>query len=437
MRAFALACFIFLSGIASGPGMARAVASGTVEPGAVEPTVILLSFDGVRHDYPDRAPLPALERLARDGVRAEALTPIFPSNTFPNHVALATGTHADRHGIVGNRFLDPERGEYDYSADAGFLEAEPLWVAAERQGIPSASFFWVGSETDWRGQGARHRMTPFDSEIPESTKVDQILAWLDLPAEERPRLVMSWWHGADSAGHRSGPDSSRTRAQLAGQDSELLRLIEALDARSAWAHTSLLVVSDHGMIAAEEGIDLSAALDEAGIPGRVLSAGGVAVIWLDDPGRAAEARDRVAAVPGVRAWLSGDVPESLRFRHPTRTGHVVAMTDPPRMLTRRSSRVNRWRAISRFFGNRVGTHGYDPAEVPEMGGILLGMGRGIPAGLRPGRLHVTQVAATVAHLLGIDPPAQSEGARIEGIGEAPSGMTPDGVGTTGGPTRTP
>ena len=32
-------------------------------------------------------------------------------------------------------------------------------------------------------------------------KVDQILAWLDLPAEERPRLILSWWHGADAAGH--------------------------------------------------------------------------------------------------------------------------------------------------------------------------------------------------------------------------------------------
>ena len=205
------------------------------------------------------------------------------------------------------------------------------------------------------------------------------------------------------------------------------------------ATPALLVVSDHGMIAAEEGIDLSLALDEAGIEGRVLSGGGVAVLWLDDPSRAAEARDRVAEVPGVRAWLAGEVPESLRFRHPTRTGHVVAVTDPPRMLTRGGSTLNRWRAISRIFGNRVGTHGYDPESVPEMGGILLGMGRGIPAGLRPGRLHVTQVAATVAHLLGIDPPAAAEGVRIPGIGDA-DGATHDGVGAPGvapEPVRTP
>ena len=72
-----------------------------------DPTVILLSFDGVRHDYLDRGGLPALERIARTGARARSLTPVFPASTFPSHVALATGAHADRHGIVGNRFYDP------------------------------------------------------------------------------------------------------------------------------------------------------------------------------------------------------------------------------------------------------------------------------------------------------------------------------------------
>ncbi len=43
---------------------------------AVEPSVILLSWDGTRWDYPDRVKLPGLERVARDGVRAERLLPV-------------------------------------------------------------------------------------------------------------------------------------------------------------------------------------------------------------------------------------------------------------------------------------------------------------------------------------------------------------------------
>jgi predicted AlkP superfamily pyrophosphatase or phosphodiesterase len=191
--------------------------------------VIVLSWDGTRWDYPDRIELPALDRLAREGVRAERMIPVFPASTFPNHVSLATGTYVDRHGIVANRFRDTDRGTYSYSDDASWIEAEPVWVTAERQGVRAASFFWVGAQTDWNGVGATHRVTPFSSRTPESKKVDQILDWLDLPEPERPHLILSWWHGADSVGHRYGPDHARVARALTGQDAELERLLRGLD----------------------------------------------------------------------------------------------------------------------------------------------------------------------------------------------------------------
>ncbi len=390
------------------------------EAGGAEPTVIVLSFDGLRHDYLDRDPgLAALGRMAREGARAESLVPVFPSSTFPNHVSLATGAHADRHGIVANRFHDPELGEFDYGNDARFLDAEPLWAAAERQGVRAAVYFWVGSETDWRGVGATHRVAPFDGTVGEREKADQILAWLDLPEPERPRLVMSWWHGADKMGHRHGPDHENTRAQLAGQDRELLRLLEALDAREAWSHTTLLVVSDHGMAAVTEAIDAAAGLEAAGIRGRVMQGGGYAMVYLDDPTAAAEAATTLDAMDGVDAWTTARIPEALRFRHPTRVGHVVATTRPPVMLTRSGSSLNRWRQASSLWGGVVGTHGYDPT-LPDMGASLFALGRGVPAGTKLPRVNVIDVAPTVAALLGIGPPAQSEGRAIPGLGAAPA-----------------
>lgn len=372
------------------------------------PTVILLSLDGVRHDYLDRGAgkLPALTRIARQGARAEALVPVFPSSTFPNHVTLATGTHPDRHGIVANRFFDRQRepGDFDYANDASWIEAEPLWVAAERQGVRAASFFWVGSETDWRGAGASHRRAPFDSGVAESEKVDQILAWLDLPTTERPRLVLSWWHGADSAGHRFGPDAPETLRQLAGQDRELGRLLKGLDARGAWAATTLLVVSDHGMasLAPGERIDARKVLRERGIGARVIPAGGLAHVFLEDASHGKLAREALAALPGVRAYPGDALPAELRYAHPHRTGDLVAVTDPPRYFG--SSRLLR-RLEPR------GGHGYEPSH-PSMAGVFLALGRAVRPGLRLGRVRALDVAATAAALLGIDPPRQSEGNSI-------------------------
>jgi predicted AlkP superfamily pyrophosphatase or phosphodiesterase len=388
---------------------------------ATRPVVVLLSLDGVRHDYPERGGLPAFARMMREGARAEALVPVFPSTTFPNHVSLATGTYPDRHGIVANRFLDPELGEFDYGNDARFLDAEPLWAAAERQGVRAAVFFWVGSETDWRGVGASHRKAPFDSAVRERDKVEQILAWLDLPEPERPGLVMSWWHGADSMGHRFGPDAAPTMRQLRGQDAELLRLIEALDARDAFAFTTLLVVSDHGMIAVTETLDAGAVLEAAGIRARVLQGGAYAHVHLHDPGEREAAVAALAAVPGVSAMAAEEIPEALRCRHPTRNGHVVAFTDPPRMLSRASGNLARWTRVRAAVGSAVGTHGYDPAVHPEMDGILLAMGRGVAPGARLGRVRAIDVAPTAARLLGIAPPRHAEGTPIAGLGEATPG----------------
>jgi len=392
--------------------------STSVDAGA-DPVVILLSMDGVRHDYPDRGELPSLERMARDGVRAAALVPVFPSSTFANHVSLATGTHADRHGIVANRFFDPELGEFDYGNDASFIEAEPLWVAAERQGIKAACFFWVGSETDWQGVGASYRRAPFDSSIGEAEKVRQILEWFDKPAAQRPGLIVSWWHGADKSGHRFGPESDRTTDQLRQQDSVLGTLLRALDQRDAWAETTLIVVSDHGMAIVTESLDAGALLRKAGIGTRVVSAGASALVYLDDPAQTDAAVDALRGIDGVRAFPSGQVPEGLRYRHPTRTGHVVVLTDPPRMLSRSSSGLNRWRRISSVFGNTIGTHGYDPKAHPEMGAIFFAVGRGVPPGASLGSVRSIDVAPTVTRLLGIDPPRHAEGAPISSIAPPP------------------
>jgi predicted AlkP superfamily pyrophosphatase or phosphodiesterase len=383
---------------------------------AAEPTVILLSWDGTRWDYPDRVKLPALERVAREGVRAERLLPVFPTSTFPNHVSLATGAHVDRHGIVGNVFFEPERGLYRYSADANWINAEPVWVAAERQGVRTASFFWVGSETDWRGAGTTYRRTPFDDETPESEKVDQVLAWLDLPETERPRLIVSWWHGADATGHRVGPDDPDVTDDLVGQDAELARLLAELDRREAWAYTTLLIVSDHGMARVEETVDPGEALDDAGIEAEVNPLGGFGYIELEDPAQLAQALEVLARVEGIDAYASDELPEALHARYPGRTGDITVIATPPLALWRPYTLATRlYVAVRGLFGGAFGMHGYLPSH-PDMHAIFYAMGRGVPGDLELGEVRVIDVAPTVSQLLGIEPPRDAEGQPIAGVG---------------------
>jgi hypothetical protein len=104
---------------------------------------------------------------------------------------------------------------------------------------------------------------------------------------------------------------------------------------------------------------------------------------------------------------------------------VVLLAEPPLALMDPWTRFDFWRRVSSLWGGETGVHGYDPDATPEMRGIFFAIGRGVPAGARLGGVRALDVAATVARLLGIAPPAQNEGAPIEEIGAGQSGSDPD------------
>ena len=74
--------------------------------------VVMLSLDAFRWDYSTLTNTPNLDKIAKEGVKAKALIPCYPSKTFPNHYSMATGLHPDHHGIVMNSFYDSTLGYY-------------------------------------------------------------------------------------------------------------------------------------------------------------------------------------------------------------------------------------------------------------------------------------------------------------------------------------
>jgi predicted AlkP superfamily pyrophosphatase or phosphodiesterase len=371
-------------------------------PSLAEPpsTVILISLDGTRPIDLERDPdLTHFAELRRRGARASRMLPVFPTNTFPNHVTLVTGVAPDVHGIVNNSFVDPERGEFDKEADPTWLLAEPLWSLLAKQGVTSASFHWVGSEGPWTsGRGPRY-WKPFDESVPANEKFDQVLAWLSGP-EPRPRLITVWLKGADGPGHRKGIGTPEARRALFAQDQAVGKLVAALDARGAFAHTTLLIVSDHGMSPVRRRIDLSAALRSAGVKGEVSGAGGMATIRVEKgEGQGFVAQSvAVARRLGLEAWPREETPRDLHARHP-RFGDVVVIA--PVGVAIQSARTP----------PMYGVHGYRP-EDPWMGALFMAVGRGAPPGAELGELSSLDVAPTILRLLGLEVPAGMPGRPI-------------------------
>jgi len=297
-----------------------------------EATVIVISMDGMRHDISKISDLDAFERIATMGLKAEHLIPVYPSTTYPGHVSLATGVYPDQHGILHNSFYDSKEGYFNYPDQGDLIDVPPIWVLAEQAGIPAAVFFWVGSETDWNDVGASFRKAPFDESVSEETKIKQITEWLDLDDKARPRLIMSYWDGIDIIAHQEGPTGPLIKKQILRQNHLLRELLNEIDKRDAWDYISLFVVSDHGMTEVSNYIMLGDLIKQSGIEITASSGPAVAHLFMDQKTKV-PALSFFSKQANIQAYDKHDLPKSFHLNHPTRTGDIVLITDPPNMFT--------------------------------------------------------------------------------------------------------
>ena len=373
-------------------------------------TVVLISMDGTRPSDLTPEQLPSLVELGKKGLRAEALVPVDPANTFPSHVSLVTGVRPEEHRLVNNVFIDPVRGRFTRDAIHTWIESEPIWSIAERHGIPTASFYWVGSEGPWKDGPGPSIWKKFSSRTLEKTKVNQILKWLAIedPAR-RPRLITSWFHGADHAGHVSGPGTDAVAASLAPQDVQIARLVREMEKRGLFASTTLIFVSDHGMALAGERVNLGQRLRAAGLKVSLLGIGGFSIGVFKEGQRSEATMARaieVAREAGLEAWPRREAPESWHVGDP-RFGDFVVRAPIGTAIVGAMTLID-------------GFHGYS-ASAPEMAGILVARGRGVRAGTRIGRVSSLAIAPTILELLGLPIPSQMKESPIP---EISSGFSP-------------
>ncbi|CAI5469576.1 unnamed protein product [Closterium sp. Yama58-4] len=105
-------------------------------------------------------------------------------------------------------------------------------------------------------------------------RVDQVLAWLDLPSPLRPSFLSLYFEEPDESGHLGGPDTPLVAAAVKRVDDVLGRLLTGLDQRSMTNDVNLLLVSDHGMLTTCKSRAISLEQFEPFIPG-------LSPAWID------------------------------------------------------------------------------------------------------------------------------------------------------------
>jgi choline-sulfatase len=223
--------------------------------------VLIVTLDTTRADrlpaygY-QSASMAALDRLAREGVVFDRATTVAPL-TLTAHTSLFTGLYPTRHGVRDNADapLDPAHPTLaDVLKGHGFRTAAFVGssVLDARRGL-SRGFDVYGDV------GAVDARTPGKLRRPGNEVVDAALAWLDA-ADNSPFLL--WVHLYDAHAPCGPPEPYRSRyaadpyeGAIAFADSQVARLLGALDARHQLDRTAIVVVADHGESLGQHGED--------------------------------------------------------------------------------------------------------------------------------------------------------------------------------------
>jgi predicted AlkP superfamily pyrophosphatase or phosphodiesterase len=332
---------------------------------------ILVSIDGFRPDYLDRGVTPNLNRLRAAGVFA-AMRPSFPSKTFPNHYALVTGLRPDRNGIVANKMEDPAKPGALFTMETvdpfWWNEATPVWVAAEKAGIRTATMFWPGSAAEIGGVRPSD-WWPYAKPVPNRQRVEGVIDWLRRPAPIRPRFVTLYFDTVDTAGHDFGPDDRRITAAVAEVDGRIGELVAGLAALGQPAN--LVIVADHGMAATSSSrlILASALADPADY--RLIETGPYASFVPTAGHEAALAAALARPHEHVRCWPRGEIPARLHYGRNPRVPPFFCLADIGWQVVKERPKE----------AKEGGEHGYDNAA-PEMAALFIASGPAFARGVK-------------------------------------------------------
>src|SRR5450432_4030279 len=326
-------------------------------PGQIKkPYIILISADGFRYDLADKYNAQNLIRLRNSGIEADYMKSVFPSLTFPNHYSIATGEYPDHDGIVDNSFFDPERGQTymmgnrNEVEDSSWYGDTPIWVLAEKQGMLTASFYWVGAEAAIQGVRPTYYYK-FNSLIPMNDRIRYVRNWLQLSEDKRPHLITFYISDVDHQEHLHGVDSKQTEEAVHYVDQSVASLVRTLDSLNL--PINYIFVSDHGMtnIDTLNTLSLPKTIDTS----RFVILNSLALVHM-------YARDSTEILPAYKilkgaeidfdAYLTTDMPARWHYNKKNdrynRIGDIILVAHPPKVFNLNGHHLN------------LATHGFDP-----------------------------------------------------------------------------
>jgi Type I phosphodiesterase / nucleotide pyrophosphatase len=422
-------------------------------------------WDGMRPDMISAELTPNLTRLVSEGARMVDSHAVFPTVTRVNSASLATGMRPAMHGIVGNSLYAPK---VDPRASISIGDHRSLYAMIEvgggrllpcdtladqvgrrggrtvvvSSGSPGSAFLChprVRETTDDRmfhpalmwPESLQDRLIAQLGPLPEpavpdsalSVYFNRIVTELVLP-ELDPTLLLYWHADPDKTQHHCGFGSPEALEAIRDADRHLGNLLTALESNGGLANTVLAVVSDHGYVTVDPKVTAAEPLRAAGLgpeldSGRFIFARNGCTFFVnvsnndDDPALV----ERIALA--LQAWpQAGTIFSGARGRPPVEGTLPLALIGLDGEFAPDVLCALAWDDTPNRYGHRGRGGSVDPVYQATHGGLspwevrntFVLAGAGVKTGFEnPLPAGNLDLAPTLQHLLGLDPPPDQHG----------------------------
>jgi hypothetical protein len=323
------------------------------------------------------------------------------------------------------------------------IKVPTLWKAVQDKGMKATALFWPVSadapvsynipDIGSMGEAVREqysrpagfmntvRKEVFDGaakiEYGRDVNVAKIAAYVI--QKDQPNLMTIHFFSVDHAQHMQGREGDLVKAAVAGADSGIAIIVDALKAANIWSNTVIIVTGDHGFVTVKTNVNPNVWLSKAGLLNDVkigdwkaqfFTVGGSAWLYLKDKNDTKtlqQVKDLLAALPEDQKKL---------FRIIDRK-QLDAIGANPEVAFALSGENNT--SLGNAFIEEVvkpgkgGSHGYFP-DFHEIQTGFVAHGPGISKGAVIPVMNERDIAPSVAKLLGIDFPSA--------VGKIPAGL---------------
>lgn len=212
--------------------------------------VVLIGLDGWGAYSTEKADMPNVKNLIKEGSYTNKKRSVLPSSSAPNWAAMFMGAPTELHGYTKWGSKTPEIPSPTVNNHGIF----PTIFSVLREAKPEAE---IGVLYEW--DGIKHlvdtlALSHHEQAIPTKDVPDTLCTVAEnYILEKKPALVAICFDEPDHTGHAAGHDTPEYYSILTRQDGYVGRIMEAVKRAGIWDDTVIIVTADHGGIGKDHG----------------------------------------------------------------------------------------------------------------------------------------------------------------------------------------